>query len=108
MKYEKCEAFLRARITELRISKNISEHKMSLELGKSGSYIRGITNGTALPSVRELFNIIEYFDLSPQEFFAPFNDKQTAHSLLCERLRALNEEDLEKVSIIVGWIESQK
>ena len=42
------EDFVRRRITELRLSKNISEHKMSLDLDKSGSYIRGITSG-ALP-----------------------------------------------------------
>ena len=49
--------FVRRRITELRLEKNISEHKMSLDLDKSGSYIRGITNGVALPSLKELFNI---------------------------------------------------
>ena len=38
-----------------------SEHRMSLELGKSGSYIRSITNGISMPSLRELFNIMEYF-----------------------------------------------
>lgn len=56
----RCEAYVRERITELRMRKNVSEHRMSLELGKSGSYIRGITSGTALPSLRELFNIIAY------------------------------------------------
>lgn len=50
----RCEAYVRERITELRMRKNVSEHRMSLELGKSGSYIRGITSGTALPSLREL------------------------------------------------------
>ncbi len=49
------EDFVRRRITELRLSKNISEHKMSLDLDKSGSYIRGITSGAALPSLKELF-----------------------------------------------------
>lgn len=34
------EAFVRDRITELREQKGVSEHRMSLELGKSGSYIR--------------------------------------------------------------------
>lgn len=48
----RCEAYVRERITELRMRKNVSEHRMSLELGKSGSYIRGITSGTALPSLR--------------------------------------------------------
>ena len=57
MKYDE---FIRARITELRIRKDVSEHKMSLDLDKSGSYIRGITNGAALPSLKELFNIIIY------------------------------------------------
>lgn len=49
------EDFVRRRITELRLSKNISEHKMSLDLDKSGSYIRGITSGATLPSLKELF-----------------------------------------------------
>lgn len=65
------EAFVRDRITELREQKGVSEHRMSLELGKSGSYIRSITNGISMPSLRELFNIMEYFDLTPTLFFAP-------------------------------------
>lgn len=65
------EAFVRNRITELREQKGVSEHRMSLELGKSGSYIRSITNGISMPSLRELFNIMEYFDLTPTLFFAP-------------------------------------
>ena len=56
--------FVRTRITELRLKKDVSEHKMSLDLDKSGSYIRGITSGASMPSVKELFNIIAYFDMS--------------------------------------------
>ena len=56
------EDFVRRRITELRLSKNISEHKMSLDLDKSGSYIRGITSGAALPSLKELFNCLFRYD----------------------------------------------
>lgn len=62
------EDFIRTRITELRIAKDVSEHRMSLDLGKSGSYIRGVTSGAALPSLRELFNIMSYFDMTPSEF----------------------------------------
>ena len=65
------DEFIRIRITELRIAKNISEHKMSLDLDKSGSYIRGITSGAALPSLRELFNIISYFDYDTGRIFCP-------------------------------------
>ena len=52
--------FIRKRITELRMKQKVSEHKMSLDLDKSGSYIRGITNGMSMPSVKELMRIIQY------------------------------------------------
>ena len=99
--------YWKLRITELRIAKNISEHKMSLDLDKSGSYIRGITSGAALPSLRELFNIILYFDMTPAEFFAPLDDARTPYRELCEKLRTMNEEDLEKVKTFIGWIEKK-
>ena len=57
------DKLLRERITELRLKRNVSERRMSLDLGKSDSYIRGITSGAALPSLSELFNIIEYFGI---------------------------------------------
>ena len=41
------EDFIRSRITELRMARDVSEHRMSLELGKSGSYIRGVTSAIA-------------------------------------------------------------
>ena len=100
----RCEAYVRERITELRMRKNVSEHRMSLELGKSGSYIRGITSGTALPSLRELFNIIAYFDMSPSEFFSGLDDPSSVRTLLRERLLELGDEDLEKVSTFLDWI----
>lgn len=102
------EDFIRSRITDLRIAKNISEHKMSLDLDKSGSYIRGITSGSALPSLRELFNIISYFDMTPAEFFAPLDDANTPYRELCEKLRTMNDEDLEKVSTFIHWIEKKE
>lgn len=97
--------FIRSRITELRISKNVSEHRMSLDLDKSGSYVRGITSGAAQPSLKELFNIIAYFNMTPAEFFAPMENSDTLYNRLCERLRKLDDEDLKKVETFVGWIE---
>lgn len=99
-----CDEFIRTRITELRISKKVSERKMSLDLGKSGSYIRGITSGASLPSLKELFNIIAYFNMTFTEFFAPMEDNNTLYHNLCERIRRLDEADLDKVDIFVSWI----
>lgn len=102
MKYDE---FIRGRITELRIKKDVSEHRMSLDLDKSGAYIRGITSGANLPSLKELFNIIAYFDMTPAEFFAPTENTETPYHKLCEKLRALNEEEIGKVNTFIDWIE---
>lgn len=107
MSNEKYIEFVRSRITELRVKKDVSEHKMSLDLDKSGSYIRGITSGASMPSVKELFNISEYFDMSPVDFFAPLSSEDNPYSATCERLRSLDDADLEKVNVFLDWITEQ-
>ena len=79
--------FIRERITELRIKKNISECKLSHDLGHSNSYIRGITSGRALPSMSEFLYICEYFGITPKEFF----DEENSEPLLTEKLSALSK-----------------
>ena len=98
------EDFVRTRITELRIGKNVSEHRMSLDLDKSGSYIRNITSGVALPSMKELFRIIDYFGLTPAEFFAPLNNDDTVYGATCRRLLGLSESELKKVNTFLDMI----
>lgn len=100
-------ARLRERITRLRVQKNVSEHRMSLDLGKSGSYIRSITSGSALPSVRELFNLIAYFDMTPAEFFNGLEPASSPRSGVIEQLLSLDEEELEKVRLFIGWIKKE-
>ena len=102
--HRRYEAYVRNRITELREQKGVSEHRMSLELGKSGSYIRSITNGFSMPSLRELFNIIDYFDLTPTLFFAPMDDPDSLRGIIGKKLLALPDEDLEKVAVFLDWI----
>ena len=51
------ENFVRKRITQLRHRLHVSEHKMSLDLGKSGSYMRSISIGKAMPSMHEFLRI---------------------------------------------------
>ena len=89
LQYEK---FVCDRITELREKRGISEHRLSLELGKSGSYIRSITSGATMPSVKELFNIILYFEMSPR-------------TIVTKQLHELSDDELEKVSQFIGWIQ---
>ena len=65
------ETFIRERITELRIQKNISEYKMSLDLGHSKSYIQSISSGKALPSMSEFLYIC---DLNSAKNYNEAND----------------------------------
>ena len=51
------EAFIRSRITELRLKKGVSEYQMSLALGQNRSYIQAISSGRALPSMKQFLNI---------------------------------------------------
>ena len=63
------EEFIRERITQLRLRKGVSEHQMSYDLGHSRGYIYNISSGKALPPLRELFAICDYFEITPQQFF---------------------------------------
>ena len=101
---EREESFLRSRLTELRLARNVSEHKMSLDLGKSGSYIRSITSGTALPSMREMFHICDYLGVTPAEFFAPLDQSNSPRKQLEHAIRDLSDQDVEKVSTFVSWL----
>lgn len=99
------ESFVRRRITELRIHTNpyISERKMSLELGRGDTYIRNIVDGS-LPSMSAFFDILDYLDVSIDEFFAPLKDMNSPYNQTCERLRACGEEDLAKVNTFLDMI----
>ena len=58
-----------ARITELRMQKDVSSRDMSLSLGQSESYINKIENHRTMPSITGLIYICEYFGITLQEFF---------------------------------------
>lgn len=91
------EQFVRNRITELRLKKDISEYQMSLDLGKNKSYIQGISSGRSMPSMKQFFEICDYLEITPLEFF---NTDKNEHPLLREAealMKELNKEDLEAI-----------
>ncbi|SHK45776.1 helix-turn-helix domain-containing protein [Tepidibacter formicigenes] len=63
--------FISKRITDLRLKKNVSSRKMSLDLGLSNSYITQIENGKKSPSIDNLYKICDYFGITIVEFFLP-------------------------------------
>ena len=77
--------FIRDRISELRTKKNISEYRMSTDLGHSKSYMQSISSGRALPSLGEFLYICEYLGVTPKEFF----DEEIKEPQLVEKLYRL-------------------
>lgn len=87
-------AFVRERITKLRMQKGVSEYQMSYDLGHSRGYINNISSGKSLPSLAELFAICEYFEVSLSDFFNEnvANPKLTTQVIY--DLEQLDEDDL--------------
>lgn len=91
------EKFIGERITTLRLKKNVSEYRMSLELGQSKSYIQGITSGKAMPSMKQFLSICDYFGITPAEFFdAEADDPETIHKVTA-LVKQLPQEDIQRI-----------
>lgn len=82
--------FIRQRITNLRLSRQISEYQLSLELGQCKSYIQGISSGKSLPSIKQLYNICDYFGISLSQFF---DDSDHSSLLFWNTVNSLKELD---------------
>ncbi len=100
--------YVRDRITQLRMQKNISEYQLSYDLGHSRSYIYNISSGKALPSMAEFLYICEYFGITPVEFFDPGNPAPALLREIGEDLKKLDQEDLELVSQTVKRLLKKK
>lgn len=88
------EKSVRDRITELRMLAEMSEYQLSLELGHSKSYIQSISSGRTSPSMSAFFEICNYFNISPMEFFdKDIKDPDHLHRIV-DRLKLLSEDDL--------------
>lgn len=86
--------FIRERISELRIKKDVSEYKMSTELGHSKSYMQSISSGRAAPSLSEFLYICEYLGVTPKEFFDVSIEEPQLVQKLYNLTRNMSEADL--------------
>lgn len=86
--------FIRDRITQLRLQRDVSEYQMSYDLGHSRGYINNISSGKALPSMAEFLAICEYFGITPVEFFNGGVENPKMLSQAQAELEQLSEADL--------------
>ena len=93
--------YLREKITSLRLEKDISEYKLSLAIGKSKSYIQAVTSGKSLLSFDAFFDICQYFNLTPEEFFTQDPTDNARLREIRHTLTELSDEDLALVEALV-------
>lgn len=91
-------AFVKERITQLRLQKGVSEYKMSYDLGHSRGYVNNISSGKTLPSMTEFFAICDYFGITPIEFF---DEKIENPSLLVDAIELLSELDEDDLTLTI-------
>ena len=99
------EQFIRSRLSGLREEKQVSERKMSLDLGHSTSYIRSITSGRTLPSMSEFLYICEYLGITPMEFFNDRNNTSLMQQKAIDYIYSMPEKD---VWLMLEFIERVK
>lgn len=95
------EDFIRNRLTQLRLNANLSEYKMSLDLGHSKSYIQSISSGKALPSMTEFLYICDYLNITPAQFFMEECENPAEINEITAQLSKLNDKDLDTVLNLV-------
>lgn len=94
---ENGKEFVRKRITELRLKKDVSEYQMSYELGQCRSYIQSISSGKAMPSMSGFLNICDYFGITPAEFFDTSIEEPNLLNDIINVIKTLPKNDLELI-----------
>lgn len=100
------ESFIRDRITSFRLKKQVSEYKMSYDLGHSRGYIYNISSGKALPSMSEFLAICDYFDITPAEFFDEKHDNPELINKVVNSMKKLSDSDIQLVLDIIERLKS--
>ena len=70
-----CKEAFSKRLVQLRMAKGVSARDMSLSLGQNPGYINSIENNKTFPSMSNFFEICDYLNITPMEFF----DLESAH-----------------------------
>ena len=83
------------RLAQLRSAKGVSGREMSLSMGQAAGYVNNIENGNNLPSLAMFFEICEYLNVTPQEFFS--YTRRGEKDMFKDVLQKLSSEDKDLV-----------
>lgn len=102
------ESDFQLRLAQLRAKKGVSARDMSLSLGQNAGYINNIESGKALPSMGTFFYICEYLNITPSAFFDTDTRNPEKIDKLVEKLKHLNDAQLDSLSTILDGLISLK
>ncbi|MDE7181632.1 MAG: helix-turn-helix domain-containing protein [Clostridia bacterium] len=102
------KSFIRHRYAVIRNAHKISARKLSLELGQSSEYINQIENGNSMPSVENLLNFCEYFNISLGEFFEEQFNYPVEYRTIIQELNKLDTIELQTVTDLLKLITANK
>lgn len=100
--------FINNRIAFLRNQKGVSARDMSLSIGQSDNYINKIENCKALPSIKGLALICEYFDITFQEFFDIDNKSPNDMKELFNEIKNLDMDSVKHLTEFVKGVKKLK
>lgn len=92
---------LALRLSKLREEKDISARDMSLKLGQNAAYINNIETSKALPSMSMFFNICNFLEITPSDFFNDDIENPSAFNKLCKQLSALSSSQLNLLTNLI-------
>lgn len=101
------EAFSK-RLVQLRMLKGVSARDMSLSLGQNPGYINSIENNKTFPSMTSFFEICEYLNITPMEFFDMNAGDPEKIRILAEQLKRLDAVQLDSIIRIVNGLVSNR
>ncbi len=89
------------RLCKLRTQKKVSARDMSLSLGQSPGYINRIENRKSFPSMQLFFNMCEYLEITPQDFFSTVDADSCENRELPQPLHRLTEAQWDLLSQLI-------
>lgn len=89
------------RIMQLQKQNNLNDHELSRLLGYKANNMNKIINFVSLPRMEKFFELCDFFNISPEEFFR-YNDEDPKWTdQTFKRLQNLNEEERKIIDYII-------
>ena len=98
--------YIQNKITELRIKRGLSAYELSYQLGHSKNYIHNIVSGYSQTTVNELLYIIDFFGMTPRDFFDEeyeYADPVLGKNII-DAMRGMSKENLVSLAHLVNLV----